>query len=99
MTGFDSLFMVLKVLLSRVNLFASKDGNSGLHMYRQTAEAVMCGLIPKSPTATSSRTDGNSFDVFSSYSHLYPFLHNHQKGKKEGEKNSFLHLQICVVTN
>uniref|UniRef100_A0A803MRD9 Endoglucanase n=1 Tax=Chenopodium quinoa TaxID=63459 RepID=A0A803MRD9_CHEQI len=50
------------VLLSRVNLFASKDvsssANSGLLKYRQTAEAVICGLLPKSPTATSSRTDG-----------------------------------------
>jgi len=27
-------------------------------MYRMTAEAVMCGLLSDSPTATSSRTDG-----------------------------------------
>ncbi|KMS95422.1 hypothetical protein BVRB_008400 [Beta vulgaris subsp. vulgaris] len=56
--SWDNKLAGTQVLLSRVNLFASKDGNSGLHMYRQTAEAVMCGLIPKSPTATSSRTDG-----------------------------------------
>ncbi|XP_021862578.1 endoglucanase 24-like [Spinacia oleracea] len=59
---FDNLFIVLQVLLSRVNLFSSKDlsssANSSLQMYRKTAEAVMCGLIPKSPTATSSGTDG-----------------------------------------
>ncbi|KAJ6802319.1 endoglucanase 24-like isoform X1 [Iris pallida] len=51
-----------QVLLSRVNFFASKDTsnaeNKGLQMYRNTAEAVMCGLLPDSPTATSSRTDG-----------------------------------------
>jgi hypothetical protein len=48
------------VLLSRVTFFGSQDAsNSGnLHNYRRTAEAIMCGLLPKSPTATSSRTEG-----------------------------------------
>ncbi|KAK3017930.1 hypothetical protein RJ639_004019 [Escallonia herrerae] len=50
------------VLLSRVNFFGRKDmsgaENIGLQMYRKTAESVMCGLLPDSPTATSSRTDG-----------------------------------------
>lgn len=50
-----------QVLLSRANFFASKDSsnseNKGLQMYRNTAEAVMCGLLPNSPTATASRTD------------------------------------------
>lgn len=60
--SWDNKLAGTQVLLSRVNLFASKEisssANSGLQKYRQTAEAVMCGLIPKSPTATSSRTDG-----------------------------------------
>uniref|UniRef100_A0A803MV15 Endoglucanase n=1 Tax=Chenopodium quinoa TaxID=63459 RepID=A0A803MV15_CHEQI len=60
--SWDNKLAGTQVLLSRVNLFASKDvsssANSGLLKYRLTAEAVMCGLLPKSPTATSSRTDG-----------------------------------------
>ncbi|KAL2894815.1 Endoglucanase 24 [Bienertia sinuspersici] len=60
--SWDNKLAGTQVLLSRVNLFSSKDisssANSGLQTYRQTAEAVMCGLLPKSPTATSSRTDG-----------------------------------------
>lgn len=48
-----------QVLLSRVSFFGEKEtSSSGLHMYRKTAEAVMCGLLPQSPTATTSRTDG-----------------------------------------
>ncbi|XP_072977130.1 endoglucanase 24-like [Typha angustifolia] len=51
-----------QVLLSRINIFGSKQSsnaeNTGLRMYRKTAEAVVCGLLPDSPTATSSRTDG-----------------------------------------
>ncbi|ONK80448.1 uncharacterized protein A4U43_C01F17820 [Asparagus officinalis] len=51
-----------QVLLSRVNFFASKQASNaeskGLQMYKKTAEAVMCGLLPDSPTATDSRTDG-----------------------------------------
>lgn len=56
----DSAFL-MQVLLSRLTFFGTKDtsGNNGLLKYRQTAEAIMCGLLPKSPTATSSRTDGN----------------------------------------
>ncbi|GAB4852508.1 hypothetical protein Ancab_016722 [Ancistrocladus abbreviatus] len=49
-----------QVLLSRISFFNAKgisdSANSGLKMYRETAEAIMCGLIPDSPTATSSRT-------------------------------------------
>lgn len=49
--------------MSRVNFFGSKKTSSaesaGLRKHRETAEAVMCGLLPDSPTATSSRTDGN----------------------------------------
>ncbi|KAK1296940.1 Endoglucanase 24 [Acorus calamus] len=50
-----------QVLLSRLHLFSSKASNAenaGLRMYRKTAEAIMCGLLPDSPTATSSRSDG-----------------------------------------
>lgn len=51
----------LQVLLSRVSFFGPKDiSNSNvLQKYRESAEAVMCGLLPKSPTATASRTDSN----------------------------------------
>lgn len=50
-----------QVLLSRLNFFKSdklSSDNSAIKSYRSTAEAVMCGLIPSSPSATSSRTDG-----------------------------------------
>ncbi|XP_020693616.1 endoglucanase 24 [Dendrobium catenatum] len=51
-----------QVLLSRLNLFGAKQStnaeNKGLQMYRKTSEAIMCGLLPDSPTSTSSRTDG-----------------------------------------
>ncbi|KAK2974581.1 hypothetical protein RJ640_016922 [Escallonia rubra] len=58
----DNKLAGTQVLLSRVNFFGGKDMSSaeniGLQMYRKTAESVMCGLLPDSPTATSSRTDG-----------------------------------------
>ncbi|CAH1446286.1 unnamed protein product [Lactuca virosa] len=48
-----------QVLLSRVSFFDSKvASNANLQKYKKTAEAVMCGLLPKSPTATESRTKG-----------------------------------------
>ncbi|KAK8551787.1 hypothetical protein V6N13_120221 [Hibiscus sabdariffa] len=49
-----------QVLLSRLSLFGAKgvSGNSGLGNYRKSAEGVICSLLPKSPYATSSRTDG-----------------------------------------
>ncbi|KAH9624582.1 hypothetical protein KSS87_004240 [Heliosperma pusillum] len=60
--SWDNKLAGTQVLLSRVNMFGSKDlsstVNSGLQSYRETAEAVICGLMPNSPTATSSRTDG-----------------------------------------
>ncbi|KAK2657018.1 hypothetical protein Ddye_010070 [Dipteronia dyeriana] len=50
------------VLLSRINLIGAKDvsdsENLELQMYRKTAETIMCGLLPDSPTATPSRTEG-----------------------------------------
>ncbi|XP_043713193.1 endoglucanase 24 isoform X3 [Telopea speciosissima] len=60
--SWDNKLAGTQVLLSRINLFGAKAAsnaqNSGLQMYRKTAEAVMCGLLPSSPTATKSRTDG-----------------------------------------
>lgn len=40
-------------------LFFKKDlsGSKALASYRGTAKAVMCGLLPKSPTATTSRSN------------------------------------------
>ncbi|KAH9693310.1 Endoglucanase 10 [Citrus sinensis] len=57
--SWDNKLAGTQVLLSRLSFFSGKDisGNSGLRMYRKTAEAVMCGLLPKSPTATTSRTE------------------------------------------
>lgn len=50
----------MQVLLSRLTFFGEIDSsNSVLQMYRKTAEAVMCGLIPDSPSATTSRTESN----------------------------------------
>ncbi|KAL7207504.1 hypothetical protein ACSBR1_029454 [Camellia fascicularis] len=56
--SWDNKLAGTQVLLSRLSFFDSKVSNSGnLQNYRKTAEAVMCGLLPKSPTATSSRTE------------------------------------------
>ncbi|KAL9238051.1 hypothetical protein vseg_012527 [Gypsophila vaccaria] len=60
--SWDNKLAGTQVLLSRVSMFESNDlsssATSGLQSYRDTAEAVICGLLPDSPTATSSRTDG-----------------------------------------
>lgn len=57
----DNKLAGTQVLLSRLSFFGANDLSSsiksGLQSYRKTAEAVMCGLFPKSPTATTSRTD------------------------------------------
>ncbi|PIN08929.1 Cellulase [Handroanthus impetiginosus] len=57
--SWDNKLAGTQVLLSRVSFFGAKDiANSDvLQKYRESAEAVMCGLLPKSPTATASRTD------------------------------------------
>ncbi|KAF7809667.1 endoglucanase 24-like [Senna tora] len=39
------------------NLDISNVENLDLQMYRETAEILMCGLLPDSPTATTSRTN------------------------------------------
>lgn len=47
--------------MSRVDFFGSNVPKSelvGLQMYRKTAEAVICDLLPDSPSATFSRTQG-----------------------------------------
>ncbi|XP_048335449.2 endoglucanase 2-like isoform X2 [Ziziphus jujuba] len=50
-----------QVLLSRISFFGAKETSLaetiGLQMYRKTAEVIMCGLLPDSPTATPNRTD------------------------------------------
>lgn len=54
-------FYFMQVLLSRVGFFGSKDNSNSEHVqnYRKTAEAIMCNILPKSPKASDSRTDGN----------------------------------------
>ncbi|XVE94582.1 hypothetical protein REPUB_Repub02eG0021100 [Reevesia pubescens] len=58
--SWDNKHAGTQVLLSRLSLFGAKgaSGNSGIGKYRKSAEDVMCSLLPKSPYATSSRTDG-----------------------------------------
>jgi len=52
----------LQVLLSRVRFFAADGSDAGqdevLGSYKDTAEAVMCILLPESDTA-AFRTEGN----------------------------------------
>ncbi|KAL0351776.1 UNVERIFIED_CONTAM: Endoglucanase 10 [Sesamum calycinum] len=57
--SWDNKLAGAQVLLSRVSFFGSKDvaSNDVIGKYRETAEAVMCGFLPKSPTATESRTE------------------------------------------
>lgn len=47
--------------MSRVNFFGARDipdvENLDLQMYRETAEILMCELLPDSPTATTNRTE------------------------------------------
>ncbi|KAK5845186.1 hypothetical protein PVK06_001341 [Gossypium arboreum] len=45
----------MQVLLSRLSFFGAS-GNSVIENYRRSAKDVMCGLLPKSPTATSNKT-------------------------------------------
>lgn len=58
-----NIAILRQVLLSRISYFGAKgisvSENIALQMYRKTAEAVMCGLLPDSPTATSSRTQSS----------------------------------------
>ncbi|KAJ9146976.1 hypothetical protein P3X46_029188 [Hevea brasiliensis] len=65
-----------QVLLSRINMFGvegmSTEENLELQMYRETAEAFMCMLLPDSPTATSSRTENGLIWVLKWNSLQYP---------------------------
>ncbi|XP_041016468.1 endoglucanase 2 isoform X2 [Juglans microcarpa x Juglans regia] len=58
--SWDNKLAGTQVLLSRLTFFGCKEVSkcliSGLQKYRETAEAVMCVLLPNSPTATTSRT-------------------------------------------
>lgn len=57
--SWDNKLPATQVLLSRLTLFGDEGkSDPGLDQYKETAETVMCSLIPDSPTATSSRTDG-----------------------------------------
>uniref|UniRef100_A0A7N0T0X6 Endoglucanase n=1 Tax=Kalanchoe fedtschenkoi TaxID=63787 RepID=A0A7N0T0X6_KALFE len=60
--SWDDKSVGTQVLLSRVNFFNSKGTSSeeilALQMYRRSAEAFMCVLLPDSPRATTSRTNG-----------------------------------------
>ncbi|GAA0184241.1 hypothetical protein LIER_31529 [Lithospermum erythrorhizon] len=57
--SWDNKLAGAQVLLSRLSFFGPKDLSKKdiLQNYRSSAEAVMCGLLPKSPSATSSRTE------------------------------------------
>lgn len=59
--SWDNKLAGTQVLLSRVSFFGPKEVSSSetLSKYRTSAEAVMCGLLPESPTATESRTESN----------------------------------------
>ncbi|KAI3776491.1 hypothetical protein L1987_46276 [Smallanthus sonchifolius] len=48
------------VLLSRVSFFGPEDASDmeNISEYRKTAEVIMCSLLPDSPSATASRTQG-----------------------------------------
>ncbi|XP_051141183.1 endoglucanase 24-like isoform X2 [Andrographis paniculata] len=60
--SWDNKLAGTQVLLSRVNFFGSKDikgdENIALQLYRRTAEAVICGLMPNSSSGTAKRTKG-----------------------------------------
>ncbi|MFQ6621738.1 hypothetical protein Gotur_001845 [Gossypium turneri] len=58
--SWDNKLAGAQVLLSRLSFFGAS-GNSVIENYRKSAEDVMCGLLPQSPTATSSRTESNAF--------------------------------------
>lgn len=57
--SWDDKLPGVHVLLSRVNFFRLKGtpDSANLHNYRKTAKAIMCNVLPKSPSVTSSKTD------------------------------------------
>ncbi|GLT44585.1 hypothetical protein SLA2020_184710 [Shorea laevis] len=58
--NWDDKHAATPVLLSRINLLGANETsipeNLDLQIYRETAEAIICSLLPNSPTATSNRT-------------------------------------------
>ncbi|XLU52431.1 hypothetical protein S245_047079, partial [Arachis hypogaea] len=58
--SWDDKHAAIQVLLSRINFFGATDitidEDLDLQMYRETAEIVICTLLPDSPTATTMRT-------------------------------------------
>ncbi|KAI8548930.1 hypothetical protein RHMOL_Rhmol07G0311600 [Rhododendron molle] len=70
----DNKLAGTQVLLSRVSFFGGQGSSNSrnLQNYMKTAEAVMCGLLPKSPTATSSRTDSGLIWISEWNSMQYP---------------------------
>lgn len=57
--SWDNKLAGTQVLLSRLSFFGKKDVSNSqfLKKYKDTADAVMCGVLPKSPTATTSKTE------------------------------------------
>ncbi|XP_057415695.1 endoglucanase 2-like [Lotus japonicus] len=59
--SWDDKHAATQVLLSRVNFFGSRGmpdaQNLDLQKYRESAEMLMCKLLPDSPTATTNRTE------------------------------------------
>ncbi|RDX91928.1 Endoglucanase 24, partial [Mucuna pruriens] len=59
--SWDDKHAATQVLLSRVNFFGASNipdaENLDLQMYRETAEILICKLLPDSPTATTNRTE------------------------------------------
>ncbi|KAI4327722.1 hypothetical protein L6164_020148 [Bauhinia variegata] len=59
--SWDDKHAATQILLSRINFLSAKGisvvENFDLQMYRETAEILMCALLPDSPTATTNRTD------------------------------------------
>ncbi|XP_057794804.1 endoglucanase 2-like [Salvia miltiorrhiza] len=56
--SWDNKLPGAQVLISRISFVGGKGKDvSIIQKYRDSAEAVMCGLLPESPSATSSRTD------------------------------------------
>lgn len=57
--SWDNKLPGVQVLLSRYQLLQTQVvTTTGLNNYRTTADALMCALLPDSPSATTSRTDG-----------------------------------------
>lgn len=56
------MYCIDQVLLSRVSFFGSKnirgEESIALQLFRKTAEAVICGLLPNS-SSPSQRTEGS----------------------------------------